>query len=268
MLNLKKNKNKNESLGDLLRFWRQLKRISQMDLALDVGISSRHLSFVETGRSQPSRALILKLAHSLKLPLRHRDSFLKAAGYASEFGEEPFDGQKMEIIRQALRRMIKNHEPYPALVINAAYEILMTNSGFNQIIKFFLGETALEKYKNVYRLIFALDGLRQYIKDWSAIEHFMLGRLWEEAISTQNEELFELYEDVSKLRIVEAPVHFQIDNNLPLMSLTLEKDSVEASFFTTLTTLATPVDQTTQELRIESLFPVNEKTRQLFPIQI
>jgi transcriptional regulator with XRE-family HTH domain len=268
MLNLKKNIKKDDSIGDILRFWRQLKRISQMDLALDAGVSSKHLSFVETGRSQPSRALVLKLAHSLNVPLRHRNTFLKAAGYASEFGEEPFDGQKMKIVRQAMQRMIENHEPYPALVINAAYKIIMTNSGYDQIIKFFLGENALKKYDNVYRLTFAEDGLRQYIQDWPAVEHFMIGRLWEEVISTQNNELFELYEDISLLRTNENPIQFQINNNLPIMSLNLEKGLMKASFFTTITTLGTPLDLTTQELRIESLFPANEETKQLFPFKI
>jgi len=267
MLKLKKNIKKDDSIGDILRFWRQLKRISQMDLALDAGISSKHLSFVETGKSQPSRDLVLKLANSLKVPLRHRNVFLKAAGYSSEFDEEPFDGQKMEIVRQALNRMIKMHEPYPALVINTAYKILMTNSGYDQIIKFYLGENALKKYDNVYRLTFAEDGLRQYIKDWPVIEHFMLGRLWDEVISTQNNELFELYEDISPLRTGENPINFQIDNNLPIMSLTLEKDSMETSFFTTITMLGTPLDLTTQELRIESLFPADEETKQLFPFK-
>ncbi len=114
--------------------------MSQLDLALEVGVSTKHLSFVETGRSQPSRNLILKMAHSLKLPLRHRNGILKAAGYASEFGEEPFNGEKMEIIRQALQRMLEKHEPYPAFVVNAAYDILMTNSGYEQMIKFLVGE--------------------------------------------------------------------------------------------------------------------------------
>lgn len=268
MLNLKKNIKKNESVGGILRFWRQLKRISQMDLALDVGVSSKHLSFVETGRSQPSRALVLKLAHSLKLPLRHRNAFLKAAGYTSEFGEEPFNGQKMEIVRQALNRMIIKHEPYPALVVNTAYKILMTNSGFNQIIKLYLGDNALKKYDNIYRLTFADDGLRQYIKDWPVVGHFMLGRLWEEVVTTQNKELFELHEDIAQLKIGEYPINFQIDNDLPIMSLTLEKDSMKASFFTTITTLGTPLDLTTQELRIESLFPADEETKQMFPLEI
>ncbi|MBI9086138.1 MAG: helix-turn-helix transcriptional regulator [Desulfobacterales bacterium] len=268
MQNLVKMINKNESAGDCLRFWRKLKRISQLDLALDVGVSSKHLSFVETGKSQPSRDLILKMAHSLNLPLRHRNAFLKTAGYASEFGEEPFSGQKMEIVRQALRSMLEKHEPYPAFVVNMGYKILMTNSGFEQIVKFYVGENALNKFDNAYRITFAEDGLRQYIRNWPVIEHFMLGRLWDEAVSTQNHELFVLYEEISQLRTSENPIDFQIDNTLPVMELTLEKDSMRAAFFTTITTLGTPLNLTTQELRIESLFPADEETKEMFPIDI
>lgn len=264
MQNFMENRKRNESAGDILRFWRKMRRVSQLDLALDVGISSKHLSFVETGRSQPSRNLMLKLAHSLNLPLRHRNAFLKAAGYASEFGEQPFNGEKMEIVRQALRRMLEKHEPYPAFVINTGYRILMTNSGFEQVIKFFVGEKALEKYDNTYRLTFAKDGLRRYIRDWPVIEHFMLARLWEEVLSTQSDELYALYEEISKLKTTENPINFQIDNDLPVMYLTLEKDSMKASFFTTITTFGTPLDLTAQELRIESLFPADEETKRYF----
>jgi len=256
---------KNASAGDLLRFWRRFNRMSQLDLALEVGVSTKHLSFVETGRSQPSRNLILKMAHSLKLPLRHRNGILKAAGYASEFGEEPFNGEKMEIIRQALQRMLEKHEPYPAFVVNAAYDILMTNSGYEQMIKFLVGEYARQKYRNVYHLTFAEDGLRPYVKDWPGIERFLLIRLWNEAVSTQNSELFSLYKDVSRLRSSSKdPLDVQVDDNLPVMSLTFEKDAIKASFFTTVTTLGTPLDLTTQEIRIESFFPADEETRKRF----
>jgi len=264
MQNLMKITKKNESAGDFLRFWRKFNRMSQMDLALEIGVSTKHLSFVETGRSKPSRNLVLKMAHSLKLPLRHRNAFLKTAGYASEFGEEPFSGEKMEIVRQALQRMLEKHEPYPAFVVNAAYTILMTNSGYEQMIKFLVGEHALKKYDNVYHLTFAEDGLRPHIKDWPGIEQFMLNRLWDEAASTQNSELFSLFEEISRLRTSEDPMDFQVDDNLPIMSLTFEKDVMKASFFTTITTLGTPLDLTTQELRIESLFPADEDTKELF----
>jgi len=268
MHNLMENRKKSESPGDILRFWRKLNRVSQLDLALDVGVSSKHLSFVENGRSQPSRNLVLKMAHTLKLPLRHRNAFLKAAGYASEFGEEPFNGEKMAIVRQALQRMLEKHEPYPAFVVNAAYKILMTNSGYEQMIKSLVGEHALKKYDNVYHLTFAEDGLRSYIKDWMRIEQFMLNRLWDEAASTQNSELFSLYEEMLRLRTSEDPMDFQVDDDLPIMSLSLEKDAVKASFFTTITTLGTPLDLTTQELRIESLFPADESTKELFSLEI
>ena len=256
---------KNESVGDMLRFWRNLKRISQLDLALDVGISSKHLSFVETGKSQPSRSLLLRIAESLKLPLRHQNAFLTAAGYASVYGEESFNGQKMVMVRQALQRMLEKHEPYPAFVVNAAYKILMSNSGFEQTVKVFLGENILEKYDNIYRILFAEDGLQQFIVDWPVVEKVLFARLWDEAVSTQNSELISLYKEISKLRTGEDPMDIQMDYYLPVMSMTLENESIRASFFSTITTLGTPLDLATQELRIEALYPADEETKQLFP---
>ena len=264
MQKLTQNFKKYQSAGELLRFWRKLNRISQLDLALDVGVSSKHVSFVETGRSHPSRNLVLKLSQALKLPLRHRNAFLNAAGYAAEFGEEPFDSQKMEIVRQALERMLAKHEPYPALVINTAYTILMTNAGFDQTIGLLLGEGALQKFDNLYRMTFATEGLWQYIENWPVVAHFMMTRLWEEVVSTQNEDLLALYNEISGLRTHTESPAYQIDHELPMLSLTLQKDSIKASFFTTVTTLGTPLDLTTQELRIESLFPADDTTRQLF----
>jgi transcriptional regulator with XRE-family HTH domain len=263
-----KQEKKNESVGNMLRFWRKLNRISQMDLALNIDISPKHLSFVETGRSNPSRDLVLKMAHSLKLPFRHRNAFLLAAGYAPEFEEQPFDGQEMEIVRGALRRMIEKHEPYPAFVVNTSYRILMKNSGYDKIVKFYAGENAIKKYDNAIRILFSEDGLRNYVISWTVVEQFLLARLWEEVVSTQNAELVALYKEISQLRRSSEPVDFQIDSNLPIMSLTLEKNSRKASFFTMITTLGTPLDLTTQELRLEFLFPADEQTKQLFPLDI
>jgi transcriptional regulator with XRE-family HTH domain len=257
---------KHESIGEMLRFWRQLNRKSQMDLALDVSISSKHLSFVETGKSRPSRSLVLKIAQSLKLPLRHCNAFLLAAGYAPEFDEEPFDGPKMEIVRDALRRMLKMHEPYPAFVVNTGYKILMTNSGYDQMVRFYAGKKALEKHDNAIRILFSNEGLRPYVKGWPAIEHFLLARLWEEVVSTQNSALMALYQEIQQLKTCEGPIAFELDSNLPVMSLVLEKNGKKACFFTTIATLGTPLDLTTQELRIELLFPSDESTKQMFPL--
>ncbi len=254
----------NKTPGDVMRFWRKLNRMSQLDLALDIGVSSKHLSFVETGRSQPSRELILKIAHHLKLPYRHRNAFLKVAGYAAEYNEESFDGKKMEIVRYALHHMIDNHEPYPAFVINSSYEILMANKSFTDLVTFLAGGEVLNKYNNSMLLLFAHDGLRKYVKDWNKIEQFLLARLYDEVITTQNSELIALHKEILKLKSKEVPFDFQIEKELPFLTLTLEKDSMDASFFTTITTLGTPLDLATQELRIELLFPADEETRQFF----
>jgi len=164
--------------------------------------------------------------------------------------------------------MIEKHEPYPAFVVNTGYKILMTNSGYDQIVKIFAGENALKKYDNAIRILFSEDGLRPYVKGWPAIEHFLLARLWDEVVLTQNSELIELYKDLLQLRSGVDPTAFQIDNNLPIMSLVLEKNSKKACFFTTITTLGTPLDLTTQELRIELLFPSDEETKQLFSFEV
>lgn len=160
--------------------------------------------------------------------------------------------------------MLEKHEPYPAFVVNASYTILMTNSGYEQMIKSLIGEHAFKRYDNVYHLTFSEDGLRPYIKDWPRIERFMLNRLWDEAASTQNSKLFSLYKKVSGLRTSEDPIDIKFDGSLPVMSLIFEKDAMKYSFFTTITTLGTPLDLTTQELRIESLFPADEDTKGLF----
>jgi len=267
MDNLIKNDNKHESFGEMLRNFRKKNRISQMDLALDIDISSKHLSFVETGRSNPSRNLVLKIADNLRLPLRQRNAFLLAAGYAPLFEELPFDGNRMKIIRDALHRLLDNHNPYPAFVVNTEYKILMTNSGYDHFVRFYAGETALKKYDNAIRILFAEDGLKPYVKDWPAIEQFLMVRLGEEVASTQNTELIELYKDLSQRRFNQDIIDYQIDMNLPVMSLILERDSTKASFFTTIATLGTPLDLTTQEIRIELLFPSDEETKQLFPLE-
>jgi hypothetical protein len=223
---------------------------------------------VDTGKSNPSRELTLRIAHSLKMPFRRRNAFLLAAGYAPVFEERSFDGEKMEIVRSALGRMLEKHEPYPAFVVNTGYKILMRNSGYEKIVRFFAGENALKKHDNAIRMLFSEDGLRSYVKGWPVIERFLLARLGEEAVTTQNAELSELYEEISRLGNSGDAIDFQMDGNLPVMSLILEKNGKQASFFTMITTLGTPLDLTTQELRLEFLFPADEETRHFLHFEI
>ena len=264
MENMIDSSKKSASVGDVLRFWRKLQKRSQMDLAYETGISPKHLSFVENGRSQPSRNLILRLASSLQLPFRHSNNLLTVAGYSSEFSEEPFSSENMGLIRMAQERMIKSHEPFPAFVINSEYTLLMKNAGYTQLVERLVGEEVANKYDNVYRMMFAEDGLCQYVVDWENIQKFVLGRLWEEAVITQNQRLISLYEEIAPDSNQKYPSRSDQDSGLPVMILTFEKDGVRASFFTTITTLGTPLDLTTQELRIESLFPADDQTIRLF----
>lgn len=268
MKNLFNNEEKMESFGEMLRYWRQLKKISQMDLAMDVDVSSKHLSFVETGRSKPGHDLVLKIANSLKLPYRHRNALLMAAGYAPKFQEEPFGGSKMEIVREAIQRLIDNHEPYPAFVVDTGYKILMKNSGYDHFVKFYAGDAALRKYDNAIRILFAEDGLRPYVRDWPSVEQFLLARLRDEMISSQHGELLMLYKEITSHRNNENTIDFRLDSGFPIMNLVLEKNSLRANFFTMITTLGTPLELTTQEIRIELLFPSDEETKQMFPLDI
>jgi hypothetical protein len=191
---------------------------------------------------------------------------LHAAGYASQFGHVAFDGAEMGLVHEALSRMLAQQEPYPAMVVNAAYDILMANKGFERTVRWCAGEDARRKYGNVYRLVFAGDGLRPCFKDWPVVQQFLLARLLDEVMSTQNEDLMALYEDISSMETSEEQPAIQLEPNIPVMSFTLQKGSRQASFFSTITTFGTPLDVTTQELRIESLFPADEETRQLFDI--
>ncbi len=242
-------------LGKALRRWRRTRSMSQMDLALEAQISTRHLSFIETGRSKPSRGVVLQLAHALDLPFRHCNSLLMAAGYAPEYQALSLDDGRMTQVRFALERILQQHEPYPALVVDQAYNILMTNTGYRQAVELFAGSEALEKYSNVYRLMFAHDGLRPYCTNWPFLQAQLLGRLREDAQITQNEALMQLLSELAAKVPETFAQSIEVDAILPVLSLELRKGSLVRRYFSTITTFGTPMDITVQELRIESLFP-------------
>jgi transcriptional regulator with XRE-family HTH domain len=183
-------------LGDTLRHWRRIRHVSQMDLALEADISPRHLSFIETGRSQPSREVVLQLASALHMPFRHRNSLLISAGFAPEFGVSGLNDQHMEPVRYALERHLEQHEPFPAVVVNPAYDILMANEGFKKTVSWFIGLDVLDKYPNMVRLTFAEDGFRPYLTCWPFMRDQLLTRLNEEALLAQNQAIWDLIADL------------------------------------------------------------------------
>ncbi|GFK92528.1 hypothetical protein NNJEOMEG_00353 [Fundidesulfovibrio magnetotacticus] len=255
---------KGGSIGDTIRLWRKNRKISQMDLALNIDTSARHLSFVETGKSRPSRQLIIRIAESLNMPFRHRNALLTMAGHTLEREPLPFDAESMTTIRQALQRLLDTHEPLPAFVVDSAYNIKMKNSGYARLVASLTGADALKKYTNVYLLTFSEDGLCNRIIDWPRVGRFMLDRLKSEASFHQDARLFSLYNTCNGLFRNTPEVNEPSLNDLPVLPLMFEHKPTPLSFITMITTLGTPLDAATQELRIESLHPSDEATKLLF----
>ena len=254
------------TLGDALRQWRRVRHVSQMDLALEAEISPRHLSFIETGRSQPSRDVVLQLASALRLPYRHRNSLLLAAGFAPEYSASRLEDEHMAPVRYALQRHLEQHEPFPAVVVNPAYDILLANEGFEQTVSWFAGPEALEKYANMARLTFAEDGLRPYLTCWPFMRDQLLARLREEALMTQDSTIWTLIADLQALEPEAEVSPPDMSAGFPVMSLELRRGEQTLRFFSTITSFGTPLDATVQELRLESMFPADEATRRTYPL--
>jgi transcriptional regulator with XRE-family HTH domain len=256
------------STGSILRHWRKMRHLSQMDLAGMVNISPRHLSFVETGRARASSDLLLDLAQALQLPYRHANTLLMTAGYAPRYSSWSWADEPGSMIHAALEHMLAQHEPYPSVVSNRTYDIVAMNDGYRNALTWLLGETGLRRYHNIYRLTFARDGLRPFISNWERVERLLLKRLREEALHYQNADLLQLYEacrvEAGDAAPQAAMEHLTIEQPLPVVTLTLRKDDVELEFFSAITTFGTAIDVTLQELKIESLFPANTQTRSFF----
>lgn len=251
-------------VGAMLRQWRKLRRMSQMDLALSANVSTRHLSFVETGRASPSQDLLLRLSDILKLPLKHTNLLFIAAGYAPRYTDLSLDDPRLNDVRLALDHMLEQHAPYPAVVVNRSYDMLKHNTGFDLLLDWLSeGHESLRQYTNLYRLIFAEDGLRHYCADWYALYPLLLKRLHEECIAYQSEALNLLYE--ACLACVPSSAQpITLDHHLPVITFTLCKGSVTLEFFSAITTFGTAIDVTVQALSLESMFPANAETRRFF----
>ena len=249
------------SCGSLVRFWRTKRKISQFDLSLQMSISARHLSFIETGKSKPSREMILKISDSLNVPLRHRNLLLIKAGFHAAFENKPLEDFKMRIIKEALNRVLEKHEPYPAMVVDFSYNVLMWNSSYQGIIESFTENKSLNKNQNAILMLFSKDGLRSSIQDFNAIALFILKRIWEEAASNQHDGLMDIFEKAQKMVNVDLPSSIETDRSLPLMTLNLQKNKNRCSLFSTIASIGTPVDVTAQELRLELFFPADAESK-------
>lgn len=249
-------------VGSLLREWRIVRRMSQLDLALQTDISARHLSYVENGRAQPSRDMIARLSESLEVPLRQRNELLVAGGFAPKYPETGLDTPKLAQMRYAVEAMLAQQEPYPAFLLNKHWDILMANEAAKKLNRFLLGGRD-SKHGNMLRQIFDPTDLRPAFANWEEIAGDLLRHLHNEvAASPSDGKAKALLDEI--LAYPGVPLHWrhrELGSVLaPVMTTSMQRDDVRLSFFSTVTSFGTPRDVTLAELHIESCFPSDAAT--------
>jgi transcriptional regulator with XRE-family HTH domain len=251
----------------LLKFWRQKRRLSQLELALSSGVSQRHVSFLESGRSKPSRSMILQLSETLAVPLRDRNDWLTAAGFAPAFRARPLDDPQMTQVMGAVRTMLSNHEPFPAIAIDRAWNIRMTNAPFERMSAM-LGADLWRRVggaqRNLMRLFFHPDGIKPFVTNWTAIAPLLWHRAQREADALGGAEMKQVLLALCEFQNADTLWAAAGSALVPVLPLEIEKDGVKISLFTVIATFGTAQDVTADELRIESLFPADASTEALF----
>lgn len=250
------------SVGDRLREWRQRRRLSQLDLACEAGISTRHLSFVETGRATPSREMLLHLAERLTVPLRERNALLVAAGYAPVFPERRLDDPALAAARQAVELILKGHEPYPALAVDRHWNMLASNRAMAPLLAG-VDPALLGPPPNVLRLALHPAGLAPRILNYAQIRHHLLDRLRRQVELSADATLTALLHELEALPPPSgADVSAAVTNEHGdvLIPLRLRSGNGVLSLISTTTVFGTPIDVTLSELALETFFPADAQT--------
>lgn len=244
-------------VGELLRGWRQHRRRSQLDLANEAEISTRHLSCVETGRARPSRQFVLHVAEHLDLPLRARNELLIAAGYAPVYGQTDLDAPEMVHVREAIDLVLAHAEPFPSLVVDRRWNLVRANAGIGLMLSA-VAPYLLEE-PNVLRISLHPDGLAPHLEDFDVYSAHVLTNLRRDAAALGDPGLLALHDELARLPGVrtDMPVDQQPGLVLPVR---LRSPYGLLSFFTTIARFGTAADVTLAELSIESFFPADEET--------
>ena len=251
------------SIGALLQYWRKARHLSQLALANEADVSPRHVCFLETGRAKPSREMVMLLATALDVPLRERNALLLAAGFAPIYTETSLTAPELGPVRAALEAILRQQEPFPAIVMNRRWDILKANDAAARFFGFLLGGRPAPSPANVLRMIFDPEGVRPYVANWRAVVGALVQRVHREAVGgVKGAETLDLlgeilaYPDVPRcLREPDLGVPL-----VPVIPVRFQKDGKAFDFFSTVTTLGTPQDITLQEVRIECFFPANPET--------
>jgi transcriptional regulator with XRE-family HTH domain len=247
-------------VGDLLREWRQRRRLSQLELASEASVSARHLSFLETGRSLPSREMLLLLARRLEVPLRERNTLLVAAGFAPIFRERSLDDPALAPAREAVRRVLEGHEPSPALAVDRHWRLVAANRAVAPLLEG-LAPALLQPPLNVLRLSLHPEGLAPRILNLSQWREHLLTRLRHQVEASADLTLASLLQELEALPVPasEAPVaHAEMGGFVVPLRLRVGEHTL--TFLSTTTLFGTPMDVTLAELAIESFFPADAGT--------
>lgn len=248
------------TFGPVLRAWRHQRGLSQLALALASQVSQRHISFLESGRSQPSPEMVLRLGTVLDVPLREQNVMLMAAGYAPIYQARELTDPEMAQVRKALEYMLHQQEPYPALVVDRHWHLRLANAASGRLLAWLIEPHKLHQFcnaaghLNLLRLLFHPDGIRQFIDNWHDVAGHLIERLHREAVTDGPQSVtMELLNEL--LAYPDVPGNWQVPHweawQAPVLIIAFAKDELALRFFSTITTLGTPHDITLQELRLE-----------------
>ena len=249
-------------LGVLLRHWRRVRGMSQLDLAHAAGFSQRHVSFVETGRSTPARKTLLGIAEALDIPFRERNPLLLAAGYAPLYEEGDLAAPDMHAIRRALDRTLRQHEPFPAFVLDRYWNVLLANDAARDFFNLFFDLNAHAKPRNILRLMFDPQAMRPHIDDWETVAQALVARARRETTNQIADETSKaLIESLLAYPDTKSDwVHDTPFDMMPLIPIGFIYGGIVLKYFSLVSTVGTPQTILTQELRVECMFPSDEKT--------
>jgi transcriptional regulator with XRE-family HTH domain len=247
-----------ESVGALLRSWRQSRGRSQMDVAMHAGFSARHISFIETGRAQPSRDAVLAIAESLDVPLRERNRLLGAGGFANVYKETQLAAADMAQVRHVLQFILDRHMPYGAVVLDRFSTRVMSNAAADRLLAAVVDSPLLTPDGNILRLVFHPQGVRRFIVNWPDVARVLLDRAERELTTATDEAAVALLREIREYAndVPKMPSR-RLQSGDVLLPVHIKMGSVELRLFSTIMTIGTPQDITLQELRIETFFPAD-----------
>jgi transcriptional regulator with XRE-family HTH domain len=256
---------KRMSFASRLRWWRQHRGLSQLELAGRAGISQRHVSFLELGRASASREMVLRLADALNVPLRQHNALLLAAGFAPAWPETELGAPELAQISSAVDYMLAQQEPFPAVAVDRHWNLLKANKGAVRFVEFLVGPLAAGASVNLADALVAPNVLQPFLVNWAEVVRYFIRSVETDAAADGSDETNALLDRLLAYKGVGLAIRDAVFEQIsgPVLPMHFRKDGTKLSLFTTIATLGTPRDVTAQELRIESFFPMDDETAEI-----